>query len=275
MKRVFVVLFAVVVCCSLAYGQSDNAASRAAASWSTGLHIPRPDGRWHTILQTDIKSPGLGADLFLTPSLVTTLRTDVPVAARLIGLVSSGEADSGIQVRVLVDGNVAHPGPVMFDKQLLSLTDRLQGFIGQNCRTTTVTEPVFRPTLVTVCTCRRNTPPFNIIPCAPPPAPVPAGFTRTCRTVTRFVPTGEVVFDTDQVCTIVPGVAPEPIDVLLEETEAHSFTFIANDVGVGNHIVQVQAKVTLGRTTINDRLTPTARALLGPGSLTVEAVNLK
>lgn len=68
------------------------------------------------------------------------------------------------------------------------------------------------------------------------------------------------------------SIAPEEISLVLETINANHFNFILNDVGVGTHKIQVQAKIDLG--TAVQAGSAEARALIGKGSVTVEEVRM-
>ena len=70
-------------------------------------------------------------------------------------------------------------------------------------------------------------------------------------------------------CTLTP----EEITLALDTTSAHSFNFIALNVGTGNHTVQVQAQVNTSDTGTNGGVA-VSNALYGLGSLTIESVRL-
>lgn len=66
---------------------------------------------------------------------------------------------------------------------------------------------------------------------------------------------------------------PEQISLVLQTTSAHSFNFIALNVGAGTHTVTVQAQLDVSATGTNGGLA-SASALYGLGSLTVDSVRL-
>src|SRR5262249_24077898 len=173
------------------------------------------------------------------------------------GAISSGDAK--LLMRVLVDGVVAEPGPIVFDEQLTALTSNLQKFLSLSCTETTVSNTI----LVTTCTCApASVPSFS---CAAPPAAPPTGTVRTC--VTASFPDPDVV----TTCALVPG-ANQTLTTLLSETIGHSYDFLAPGVGgMGDtHTVQVQEMLTQITTGGG-----TAQAVIGPTPLKVTAVNLK
>ena len=84
---------------------------------------------------------------------------------------------------------------------------------------------------------------------------------------------GHVIVDTEDACILEESVA-----LILDTLSAHSFNFIAMDVGVGIHTVSVQAKVTydaeLQELGYGDSEFPGTTAWVGKGSMTVDEVRL-
>ena len=254
MKIVLVLSVAAVSCCT-AFGQ---AATKAAATSKTAATvIPANDGKWHTVLTTTIKNPTADDDFFIDVSQVNRVTTTNVSSSATPSVISSG--DARLLLRVLVDGIVALPGPVVWDEQLTTLTSNLQKFQSLNCAQTTV------PNVIVTTSCVCNT--LGVATsCAPPPAPLPTPVTvRTCTTQTS--PDPDVVVT----CSLVPG-ANQTLATLLSETISHSFDFLA--VGVGGsgdtHLVQIQEMLVQATTNGG-----TAQATIGPQTLKVLAVDLK
>jgi len=239
-------------------GQAGGPATTAAATFkSSATVIPANDGKWHTVLTTTIKNPTADDDLFIDVSQVTKITTTDTTSSATPGVMSTGDAK--LQMRVLVDGIVAEPGPIVFDEQLTALTSSLQSFLSLSCTETTVSNTI----LVTTCTCApASGPSFS---CAPPPASPPTGTVRTCTTSSFSDP------DVVTTCSLVPG-ANQTLATLLSETIGHSYDFLAPGVGgMGDtHTIQVQEMLT--QTTTGGG---TAQAVIGPTTLKVTAVNLK
>src|SRR6516165_4324048 len=130
MKILHVVLFvAAVSCCAAVAG--DEATKAAAASKTSATVIPANDGKWHTVLTTTIKNPTANDDLFIDVSQVNRITTTNATSSATPGVISSG--DARLLMRVLVDGIVAVPGPIVFDEQLTQLTSNLQTFLSLSC----------------------------------------------------------------------------------------------------------------------------------------------
>ncbi len=236
-------------------------ATTAAATFNTSaIVIPANDGKWHTVLTTTIKNPTANDDLFIDVSQVDKITTTNATSSATPSVISSGDAK--LEMRVLVDGIVARPGEIVFDEQLTTLTSALQTFLSLSCTETATPQTI----VTTSCVCNSTTVTPAAISCAPPPDSLPTGYTtRTC--------TSQTTTDTDVVttCTLVPG-ANQTLATELGLTLGHSFDFLAPGVGGGGatHIVQVQEMLT--QTTANGG---TAQALIGPGTLKIDAVNLK
>ena len=258
MKCILVLCVAAVSCCT-AFGQ--QATKAAAASKTAATVIPANDGKWHTVLTTTIKNPTADDDFFIDVSQVNRITTTNTSSSAAPGVISTG--DARLMLRVLVDGIVALPGPVVWDEQLTALTSNLQKFLALSCTQTTVPNVVV--TTSCVCTGKPDMA-SGAVSCAPPPAPLPPGTTtRTCTTTSNPDP------DVVTTCTILSG-SDEALATLLSETISHSFDFLA--VGVGGmgdtHIVQVQEMLV--QTTTSGG---TAIATIGPQTLKVVAVDLK
>ncbi len=82
------------------------------------------DTEWTTVLESQIKT-GTPKDLTIDVSAETALIT----SAKLSGTTGS-EAVAGIEIQVLVDGNVAAPGAITFDNRLLRITGDLTHHYG-------------------------------------------------------------------------------------------------------------------------------------------------
>ena len=235
-----------------------NAATTAAATYNTdAIVIPANDGKWHTVLTTTIKNPTADDDLFIDVAQVTRITTTNVTSTSTASLISAGNAK--LQMRVLVDGVEAKPGPIVFDERLMTLTSSLQSFLSLSCTNTPTTQTI----ITTSCVCNPTTPGLPVISCAA--GVIPAGYTQTC--------TSETTTDTDVVttCSLVNG-ADQSLSTLLDQTIGHSFDFLAPSVGgMGNtHTIQVQETLTQGSSNGG-----TAQAVIGPGTLKITAVNLK
>ncbi len=263
MKILHVVLFVTAVSCYTALAQKGEEATKAAAAFKVSATvIPANDGMWHTVLTTTIKNPTADDDLFIDVSQVNRITTTNASSSATPGVISSG--DARLLMRVLVDGIVAEPGPIVFDEQLTQLTSNLQRFLSLSC----VNTPTPQIIVTASCVCSSVLPVVvpQAVSCAPPPAPITFPFLfRTC--------TSQTTVDTDvrTTCSLVAG-ANETLQTLLSETIGHSYDFLAPGVGgMGNtHIVQVQEMLTQTTTAGG-----TGQVVIGPQDVKVLAVDLK
>ncbi len=83
---------------------------------------------WTTILTQDIKTPS-GKALFVDVSLEVGLYTQTLVASKN-GAKDTSVAEASVQVRVLVDGQEALPGEVVFGRRSQTLEAQFMGLIG-------------------------------------------------------------------------------------------------------------------------------------------------
>jgi len=83
--------------------------------------------------------------------------------------------------------------------------------------------------------------------------------------LTTSLETGGVIID--PAC-----VEPEELDLLLDTTSANHFNFILDDVGVGTHAIEVQARIDLSASSQTGA--GEAKAIIGKGSVVVEEVRL-
>jgi hypothetical protein len=260
MRILHVILYVTALSCYTALAQE---ATKAAAAFKVSATvIPANDGKWHTVLTTTIKNPTANDDLFIDVSQVNRITTTNATSSATPGVISSG--DARLLMRVLVDGIVAVPGPIVFDEQLTQLTSNLQTFLSLSC----VNTPTPQIIVTTSCVCSSVLPVVvpQAVSCAPPPAPIAFPFLfRTC--------TSQTTVDTDvrTTCSLVPG-ANETLRTLLSETIGHSYDFLATGVGgMGDdHIVQVQEMLTQTTTAGG-----TAQVVIGPQDVKVLAVDLK
>jgi hypothetical protein len=241
-------------------GPASTAAANTIAAFVLTPNPPCPSSdcnKWTTVLTTTIKNPSADDDFFIDVSQVDALTTRNAASSATPSLVSVGDAK--LEVQVLVDGVPASPGPIVFNNLLTTLTSNLQTFLSLNCTQTPVQDTI----VTTSCVCSSTTATPAAIACDPPPADVPAGYTRTCTTST----TTET--DTVTTCSLVPG-ADQTINALFSQTIAHSFDFLAAGVGgMGTtHIVQLQERLQLSSG-------GSAEATIGPITLKMQAVNLK
>lgn len=104
-------------------------------------------GTWTTLLSNTLKTSNK-KDLFIAVSLVSALTTNTTVKSKN-GVADTETADAGVEVRVLVDGVPAAPGPVVFAKRKQTLSATLQGIISGALTTDANGNIIIDPTLVT------------------------------------------------------------------------------------------------------------------------------
>lgn len=265
MRKLFACLFLVAVSWvalsgAPAFAAPTTTAAATAATFNNGFVLTPNTGKWTTILTTTIKNPTANDDLFIDVSQVDVLATDNSTSSATPGLISVGAVE--LQLQVLVDGIVATPGAIDFDNQATALTSNLQKFLSLSCTATPTTETI----VTTSCVCNSTTVTPAAISCAPPPAAIPTGYTRTCTSQTS------TDHDVVTTCALVPG-ADQSLATLLQESIGHSYDFFAAGVGgMGDtHIVQVQERVfefTANGGSVDE-------AIIGPTTLKIQAVNLK
>src|SRR5688572_25038836 len=71
-------------------------------------------GSWQTVLKNTLKTPNQ-KDLFIGVSMEVGLLTNTSVRSKL-GVNDTSKADASVEVRVLIDGNEALPGVVVFGR---------------------------------------------------------------------------------------------------------------------------------------------------------------
>ena len=82
---------------------------------------------WQTILQNTIKTPNQ-KDLIIGVSAEVGLLTDTLVRSKN-AVSDTSMATAGVEIRVLIDGNLALPGTVTFGRRTQTLTAKFQGII--------------------------------------------------------------------------------------------------------------------------------------------------
>ena len=134
----------------VALGQNTLPASKAAVQ-ITKFTIAPANGSWTTILNTQIRTAPktLFIDVSLNSALVTT--TAIPGTG-------SNSSTAGVNVRVLVDGNPALPGAVVFNRRTQTLTGALQNLL-TNCNVN-VSVPNLNTLVTAPVTCTVN--PANV-----------------------------------------------------------------------------------------------------------------
>jgi len=111
-------------------------------------------------------------------------------------------------------------------------------------------------------------------PCAGPSCPsgvaYPPAVVFNARKQTLSANLAGLDCTADPITGVVTCEDPEIIEMILDTTSAHSFTFVAPNLLSGTHPVELQVAACTA-TSVNTG-TASARVTLGPGTLTVEAV---
>lgn len=187
----------------------DGTAVIGAAAARAGL--ADPDG-FVQVLSTELKNSGTPKDLIVGLSFETSLFTETMVRSKG-GSKSTAEADAMIEMYVTVDGVIAAPGKVTFDRRRQELWASLGGVL-------------------------------------------------TCDDANA-----DNVINYDE-CELTD----EEIGLILETTQAHSFNFLAYNIGSGSHTIEAYARLSENGSVVGDGAS-SANASLGKGTLSVWEVH--
>jgi hypothetical protein len=165
------------------------------------------------VLSTELGNSGTPKDLVIGLSFETMLMTETVVKSKG-GTKSTSEADASIEMYVLVDGEMALPGQVIFDKRTQTLWATLGG----------------------------------VLDC------------------TDLNGDGIVSFDE---CDLTD----EEIGLALDTAAAHTFNFLAYDIGSGSHTIEAYARLSTSDGVVTDSGSSNASAALGKGTLSVWEVH--
>jgi hypothetical protein len=191
-----------------AYTGDGNAVIGAAAALAGAV-----DGDGFTrVLSTELSNSGTPKDLVIGLSFETSLFTMTMVKSKN-GNKSTSTADAEIEMYVLVDGQMAEPGIVTFDKRRQELWASLGG----------------------------------VLDCADANSD------------------GIISFDE---CDITD----EEIGLILETKAAHTFNFLSNNIGSGNHTIEAYARLSKDGS-VEGSGASDASASLGKGTLSAWEVH--
>src|SRR5262245_51718388 len=114
--------------CQTTYAQNQPSAKVTAKTSDITL-LPKTTGSgdWQTVLANNIKTANQ-KDLFISASLEVGLFTQTLVRSKNMQSDTS-TATAGVQVRVLLDGNVVEPGAVVYGRRTQTLSATLEGAI--------------------------------------------------------------------------------------------------------------------------------------------------
>jgi len=129
-----------------AFSQDNLPASKAAVQ-VTKFTIAPANGSWTTVLNTQIKTAP--KTLFIDVSLNTALVTSTAITGT-----GSNSSTAGVSVRVLVDGNPALPGAVVFNRRTQTLSGAMANIL-TNCNVS-VTVPNLDTLVTSPVTCTVN-----------------------------------------------------------------------------------------------------------------------
>src|SRR5690349_19185108 len=126
---ILVACLAVLLAVGSVNAQNQPAAKVTAKTSALNL-IPETTGTgdWETILANRIRTPNL-KDLFVGVSLEVGLFTQTQTKGKNL-VPDTSLARAQVEVRALVDGVVAEPGPVVFGRRSQTLSATLEGAIG-------------------------------------------------------------------------------------------------------------------------------------------------
>ena len=198
---------------------ADNSASTFSGDGNAVIGIAAADAGlmdengYVMVLSTDLKNSGTPKDLVIGLSFETSLFTKAVVRSKG-GKESKAVADAKIEMYVTVDGAMAQPGTVVFDKRTQELWASLGG----------------------------------ILDC--------------------WDQNGDDIVGFDE-CDITE----EEIGLILDTTAAHTFNFLAYDIGSGSHNIQAYAKLSHNGDVVTADSSSTASGSLGKGTLSVWEVH--
>jgi hypothetical protein len=212
MKKLFHLTIAAGVAGMLALpaaAMADNSAFASAADAVIGAAaITNTDG-FAKVLSTTIKNSGTPKDMIIGLSYETMLMTNTAVKSQG-GNKSQAMANAEIDMYVMVDGEMATPGIITFDRRQQTLWAQLGGVL--NC----VDE------------------------------------------------NGDNIMNSDE-CTLTD----EEIGLILETKAAHTFNFLASNIGPGSHTIEAYALLKKDGKVEEGDGSSDASATLGSGTLSV------
>lgn len=192
---------------------ADNAASAYVepamiGSKAAAAGVADADG-WTMVLSSELKNSGTPKDLVIGLSFETMLMTETVVKSKG-GDKSTSRANAEINMKVYVDGELAIPGEVTFDKREQTLWAKLGG----------------------------------ILDC--------------------YDQNGDLIVSFDE-CTLTE----EEIGLILDTKAAHSFNFIANNIGSGGHTIEAYAQLVADGEVVEGSGSHNESAALGKGTMVV------
>ena len=262
MKKLFFTFFTMVLAMALAATNSFALPAAKATAQFVDLQCIDLGGEYVTVLSQQIKTPNQ-KDLFIDTSFEVGLVTSTAVMSKKLER-AIANAEAQVKVKVLIDGEEADPGEVVFSKRIQTLVAE---FAGLYDLWTEDGDPACY-SLTYAC--------VDQDPLAEPDSDPSDG----CDTGTQVV-TG-ISFSYDDACFDA-----EFIQLIIDTMAAHSFNFIAADVPNGIHTIEVQVMLDydLGdgvsiydrpdlADEVNSYSMSGSSACVGKGSVTIESVRM-
>lgn len=251
MKRVIIAVVTVLALGSLLVASIVSAGDSQPASKATAaigdINVVDTGATWMPILQQTIKTPNQ-KDLFIDVSLQSALYTRTLVKSKG-GVKDTSTASATIDVRVLVDGVPAMPGPVTFNSRMQELSATFMGILSGDD--------------------------LNVVLCDPQidndgdgdinEDPIDGIDNDEDTLIDEDGPDYEITINWETV-------DPEELELILETMSANSFNFIASDLESGVHTITVEAMINTG--TAYQEGDAEAMATIGLGSVTIESVRM-
>ncbi len=188
----------------------DGSAIIGAISAQAG--VAEADG-WTKVLSTELKNSGAPKDVIVGLSFETSLFTMTMVKSKG-GNKSTATADAEIEMYVTVDGVMAAPGTVMYDKRTQTLWASLGGVLD-------------------------------------------------CSDLN-----GDGIISFDE-CDLTE----EEIGLILDTKSAHTFNFLAYNIGSGSHTIEAYCRLAYNGEVVEGSGAAEASASLGKGTLSVWEVH--
>lgn len=124
MKKLSIVCLALVMALAFGFGTAFAASAKVTAKYGN-LSLVEANAGWKTVFTQNIHTPSQ-KDLFIDVSLECGLTTNTKVMSKALVRAIS-EAEAMVEVRVMVDGVLAHPGEIVFAKRQQALIAEFAG----------------------------------------------------------------------------------------------------------------------------------------------------
>ena len=240
MKKLSIVCLAVVMAVVFGYGNAFAEASAKVTAVAGLLKQVNIGEGWTTVMKNTIKTAN-AKDLFINVSAEIGLTTNTKVASRLL-IKAISEAEALVKMRVIIDADVDNPDGTV------TVVPGADGVTFSRRTQALIAE--FAGALV------YEDAEGNIVNC-----------------ISIDSETGAIDID-------VNCIEEETLALILDTLAAHSFNYVAVDVPVGLHTIEVQALVDYTQVgdAAEDELAliedPVTKAYIANGSMTVEEVRM-